>query len=172
MYHMEDIIKEYQRLDQLCGVDTGNIEIAISTRCTRRRGLCMLDANGHPIKIVISDFVLADEDFWDTIRHEYAHALVALRSPGNPHGHNIAWRTACIEVGCRSKRDKKVESAAPPQQRVRAKYLVTCRNCGRTWSYLRKSKTVKLIEKGYKHFKCPACGHGEFQVKGKEDDNG
>lgn len=39
-----------------------------------------------------------EEQFWDTIRHEYAHALVTLRD-GKLHRHDGVWKSACCEVG-------------------------------------------------------------------------
>ena len=80
MYSIEDIRKEYDRLDSLCGVDTSR--------------------KYYPTCIMITDFILTlEEEFWDIIRHEYAHALVTLRD-GIQHGHDNVWKQACLEVGC------------------------------------------------------------------------
>ena len=97
---LDDVRREYDRLDALCGVDTTQVALRISKRATKRLGSCKYVGNAVE-SVTISDFVLdaADEVFYDTIRHEYAHALVKLRFPRERHGHDARWKAACLEVG-------------------------------------------------------------------------
>ena len=103
MHSLEEIRKEYDRLDRLCGVDTSRVELKISRRPGRRLGSFRypLRGGGTPLRISISASVLEQEEqFWDTIRHEYAHAAVYLQHPGEKHGHDKVWKDICRELGC------------------------------------------------------------------------
>ena len=89
MHSLEEIRAEYDRLDRLCGVDTSAVEIALSRRGVRRLGSFRYPAKGKAgaLRITINASLLDEEEaFWDTVRHEYAHALVYLRHPGERHG--------------------------------------------------------------------------------------
>lgn len=82
MHSLEEIRAEYDRLDRLCGVDTSAVEIALSRRGVRRLGSFRYPAKGKAgaLRITINASLLNEEEaFWDTVRHEYAHALVYLR---------------------------------------------------------------------------------------------
>jgi hypothetical protein len=118
---------EYDRLDARCGVDSRGVELAISARAVKRLG----SFRPRPVpRITISALLLDDEAaFLDTIRHEYAHALVWLRAPGERHGHDALWRAACREVGCapratvapsETQREAERRRAAGPAVRRRA----------------------------------------------------
>lgn len=158
-YSLSDIRTEYDRLDMLCSVDTSEIELVISMQGINQLGCCRYK-NGKPFKISITDFVLNNEDaFWDTIRHEYAHALIKLRYPNESHGHDKVFYVACKKVGCdtnRLSRFAKEESRHRKQQRAR--YVVECTFCHRQWYYVRAGKIVRGLQSNQANgFYCPAC---------------
>ena len=83
MHTLEDIRREYDRLDRLCGVDTRSIRLKQSPTSVQRLGAFRypLRTGGGPLQISVSPVVLQNDNlFLDTIRHEYAHALVYLRT--------------------------------------------------------------------------------------------
>lgn len=175
-YTLDDVRAEYDRLDKLCGVSTAGVTLRISTKATRRYGLChhkwqrdYSRADGgyyYPDYIAITDFVFdCENEFWDVIRHEYAHALVMLRD-GRNHGHDAVWKAACREVGCRPER---CSGAAETAQKVavkkenRYKYQVVCEKCGASWRYMRATKVVQALQKG-KACSHPACGSKKLRL--------
>ncbi len=77
---LEEVRREYDRLDRLCRADTSGIELRISKRMTRTLGKCAVQGE-HPVRITLADFLLtsASEDvFRDVIRHEYALSLIHI----------------------------------------------------------------------------------------------
>lgn len=162
MFSVSDIRAEYTRLDRKCGVDTSNITIEISARAKKRLG-CFRCSGSYPnetMQIVISAWILQEpEQFWDTIRHEYAHALVHLREPSARHGHDMLWKSACREVGCRPER------IAPAKGRARTKYTLVCKTCGEEFHYMRICKAVTLVREGHDdRLRCPHCKHSGFRL--------
>ncbi|MBQ9460198.1 MAG: SprT-like domain-containing protein [Oscillospiraceae bacterium] len=161
---VEDIRREYDRLDRLCGVDTRPVALRISTRARKRLGSCKYAGNAVEA-ITISDFVMRAPDgiFFDTIRHEYAHALVKLRLPRERHGHDAIWKSACAEVGCEPKRccDPALVPAGAKQNEEPYRYLLRCLGCGAEWRYKRQAKVVRLVARGdSRRCTCPHCkGH-------------
>ena len=165
---LDDVRREYDRLDALCGVDTTPVALRISKRAAKRLGSCKYVGSAVE-SITISDFVLdaADEVFYDTIRHEYAHALVKLRFPREKHGHDALWKAACREVGCRPERCTDAPLPAQAARREeRVRYRLACLSCGAHWDYLRRSRTIKLVAAGYgRACTCPHCGAHRFRVE-------
>lgn len=162
MHTIEEIRAEYDRLDRLCGVDSSGVEIVISNRGVRRLGSFRQPAPGSSVKprITISASILGEEEqFWDTVRHEYAHAAVYLLRPGERHGHDELWKAVCRKVGCRP-RSRAPESAERRAQReAQAKYVVTCPGCGAAYYYYRAGDVVKLLRSGRGgRLRCPKCG--------------
>ena len=94
MHTLQEVRAEYDRLDRLIGIDTRMIELKISKRAVRQLGSFRSPTRGRgPLRITLSALILDDdEQFWDTVRHEYAHAAVYLLYPGQKHGHDQAWR--------------------------------------------------------------------------------
>ena len=85
MHSLEEVRAEYDRLDRLCGVDTSRIELKISKRAVKQLGSfrCPRRGGKDGLCITLSHLILEDdEQFWDTVRHEYAHAAVYLLNPG------------------------------------------------------------------------------------------
>lgn len=172
MHTLEEIRAEYDRLDRLCGVDTSAIEIVLSRRGVRRLGSFRYPAGGKAgaLRISINAALLDQEaQFWDTVRHEYAHALVYLRSGGVNHGHDALWKAACREVGCSPDRlaSQTAESQAALERR--AKYRVRCTACGRESLYFRRGKVVDLLLRGGQgQVRCAQCGSSRLEISVRE----
>ena len=166
---LDDIRREYDRLDALCGVDTKPVALRVSTRASKRLGSCKYV--GSTVECVtISDFVMdaADDVFYDTIRHEYAHALVKLRRPREKHGHDAVWKAACLEVGCAPERCSD-PSLFPEVKNRRAeayRYRLRCLVCDATWEYKRMTKVLRLVGRGGSRYcTCPHCKGHRFAVE-------
>ena len=166
---LEDILQEYDRLDTLCGVDTSAIALKVSTRASKRLGSCKYIGN-TVASVTISDFVMdaADDVFFDTIRHEYAHALVKLRRPREKHAHDAVWKAACLEVGYAPERccDPARVPPAPTRRQEAYHHRLRCLVCGATWDYKRKTKVLRLVERGASRYcTCPHCKGHRFAIE-------
>lgn len=170
MHTVEEIRREYDRLDALCGVDTSDFEIVISARSVRRLGSFRPPVSGKRARVMISAALLEDDmAFWDTVRHEYAHAAVWLLHPGERHGHDTVWKAMCRKVGCTPKSTAPVSETDAELRRQRAKYLVRCESCGAETYYLRAGKIVKLMERGCRRrLHCARCGSNELALYERE----
>ncbi len=168
MHSLEDIRKEYDRLDKLSGLDTSKVEIEISKRPGRRLGSFRypLKEGTAPLRIIISASVLElEEQFWDTIRHEYAHAAAYLRYPGERHGHDELWKELCRELGCAPERLAPRSRAQQQRTEETAKYRVHCKGCGRDSYYFREGKVVKALRRGGRgRVRCVFCGSDSFEL--------
>lgn len=168
MHTLEEIRAEYARLDKLCGVDTAGIDLAFSSRMTRRYGSFRypLKPGGPPPRITIADFLREEEeDFWDTVRHEYAHAAVWLLHPGERHGHDAAWKSICQKIGCRPKSRAERSGHQAEALEARARYTVLCLGCGQETHYLRAGKVVQLFHRGRGDaVRCARCGGHDLRL--------
>lgn len=168
MFTIADIRNEYKRLDAITGQNIANIPIEISKRCTKRRGAysfrLMYKQSVSNEKFIISDFVMAEDSnsFYNTIRHEYAHAI-ATRVTLTNAGHGEIWKRYAKMVGA----NPEMYSEKTPQQREKQMnafkkngYAVTCEKCGKQYMYSRKTKVINIIESNYQNatLTCPACG--------------
>lgn len=168
-YTLQDIRREYDRLDGLSGVDTSGVELKISSRMVKRLGSFRYPRDpdsGEPLRITISRFVLEnDEQFWDTIRHEYAQAAVYLRWPGEHHGHDDLWREMCRVVGCVPKSTAPAGEAQAALRRSRAKYMIRCGGCGQESYYLRAGVAVGMMLRGQgQQLLCARCGSRDLRL--------
>lgn len=167
MYSLEDIRKEYDRLDRLCGLDTSKVEIGISRRPGRRLGSFRYPLKGEgPLRIIINAALLdQEEQFWDTIRHEYAHAAAYLRYPGEKHGHDEVWKNICRELGCAPERLAPQSQTQRQRTEETAKYRIHCKGCGRDSYYFREGKVIKALCRGRKGaVRCAFCGSDSFEL--------
>ena len=157
-----EIRAEYDRLDALCGVDTRGISLKISSRAKKRLG--SFQAGTNPC-ITLSAFVLEDDALvWDTARHEYAHALVWLRHPGERHAHDALWKAACREVGCTPRATLPCKDSAA-QRAAHAQWCLRCLGCGQETYYLRTGKIVQLVRTGHsRRVSCLRCGGHRFSL--------
>lgn len=85
MYNLQDIANEYHRLDQIFNIDTSDIDLVHFTGVSQCGYCCV--KNGRPIKIGINDLVFEcpENEFYDVIRHEYAHAVDAVKYKNRGH---------------------------------------------------------------------------------------
>ena len=128
MHSLEEVRAEYDRLDRLCGIDTSGIELKISKRAVKQLGSFRSPRRGGKdgLRITLSYLILEDdEQFWDTVRHEYAHAAVYLLHPGERHGHDKVWKDMCaasgaVLSGSRRRRDRRRRAAARKQSTLSA----------------------------------------------------
>ena len=160
---LSDVRAEYDRLDALCGADTRGIALTVSKRAVKRLG-CFRP--GPAPQISISAFVLEDDAlFLDTIRHEYAHALVWLRHPREKHGHDAVWKSACREIGCAPRTTVAAGEAQQDLREEKAKWRLRCRSCGQETLYLREGKIVRLVRSGRsRRVTCLKCGGHRFDL--------
>ena len=174
MRGIEDIRREYDRLDAICRVDTSRMEIRLNN-AAKRLGSFQFRP-GFPrgtMTVTISRRVLGDEAlFLDTIRHEYAHAVVFLRHPLSRHGHDKVWKAVCREVGCTPRATVK-DAALKERTEANAKYKVTCMRCGAETYYMRAGKVVQTLQREANRrglfrkassVACRRCGGREFSL--------
>lgn len=177
-YSLKDIRSEYDRLDRVCSVDTTQIEIKLNNANKRLGSFCvhqipktkLFERNKFSLVITISRKVMDDDDlFYDTIRHEYAHAVAYLRYPGARHGHDAVWKQICHEVGCNPKATVRNDEINR-QRENDAKYVVTCRTCGVHTYYLRAGKVVEQLKQNPETslIVCRKCGGKSFLLTEKE----
>lgn len=169
MFTVTDILTEYKRLDAIYKKDIAiTVKVSTTGRCVKRMGVYKFKRKGASIyneQIVISDFMLeaTPEEFYDTIRHEYAHA-VATRQAGQNVGHGEIWKCWAEKVGAKPEQYA-TEICEAQQARIEARhetqkeYQVICDCCNHTWKYHRKGKIVKRVESGKYSIECPYC-HG------------
>ena len=172
MHTLDEVRREYDRLDRLVGVDTSKIELKISRRAVRQLGSFRSPARGTgKLRITLSALILDDdEQFWDTVRHEYAHAAVYLLHPGEKHGHDRVWRDMCRLVGCSPKRRAPEKGRAAELRQAQAKYIIRCRTCGAESRYVRRGRTVELMLRGRgRMLRCRKCGQSSFVLLVRED---
>lgn len=168
IFGIEDIRREYDRLDIITGVDTRRISLRISGRMTRKLGQFSVSGGlfKQNLEIVISKRCLNDEDlFYEVIRHEYAHAVVHLRRPLERHVHDKVWKDVCREIGCRPRATIKLGDSYTQKQRP-YKYEVVCKRCGASSKYKTMSKIVKIALKPsiLSTLSCRRCGGHQFDV--------
>ncbi len=168
MHSLDEIRAEYRRLDKLLYIDTSGIELKISERALRRLGSFR---SPEPLCITISRGVMEDDElFLDVIRHEYAHAAAYLLRPGENHGHDEFWKSICRRIGCAPKSRSAASYKGQLARRQQAKYTVVCLGCGQQSYYLRRGKTVDMLQRGKgSKLRCTRCGGNKFGLYTKND---
>ena len=171
VHTLDEIREEYLRLDRVCGIDSSRIELRINNAKKRLGSFsCRPGFPGRKMSITISRKALQDDAlFLDTIRHEYAHAVVSIREPFSRHGHDRVWKAVCREVGCTPRATLKETGGQNTEKE--AKYRVTCLGCGAESGYLRAGKIVRLLQdeerSGWKKnagVLCRKCGGKHFRL--------
>lgn len=164
MHTLEEVRREYDRLDALTGADTRGVALSISKRAVKRLG-CFCP--GPPPRIVLSAVIFGDDAlFLDTVRHEYAHAALWLLRPGERHGHDALWREMCRTVGCAPRATVPASGQQIALRGEKARYRLTCLGCGSETLYLREGKIIKLIRAGKgSRVRCTRCGGYSFEFE-------
>ena len=170
MYTADDIRAEFERLDKLFFIDTSKVEIAFSKRAVNRLGCCQckktVNGTWFPVKIIIADFLRNGDPsaFWDTVRHEYAHAAAAILT-GKNCGHNSIWKNICRKIGCSDRARAKSTEESRQREWDAAKYVVTCLGCGEESLYIRKTELIKRLEAGGPSgVICTVCKSKKFKL--------
>ncbi|MGM9614909.1 MAG: SprT-like domain-containing protein [Oscillospiraceae bacterium] len=171
MHTIQEIRAEYDRLDRLLHVNTSGIEIVISSRSVKRLGSFrspggnVPPSSATPLRISISAVVMEDDAlFWDTIRHEYAHAVVYLTHPGERHGHDEVWKAVCRRIGCTPKSTTAASDGQKEEWAASAKYRVHCERCGADSYYHRAGKIVQTLLYGDRTRVRCRCGSHELSL--------
>ena len=174
MFTMNDIKIEYKRLDTIYNKNIADtVRLEITGRCAKRIGAYKFTRKGSYIyneRILISDFILAasSAEFYDAIRHEYAHA-VATRQEKKNVGHGETWKTWAEKVGAKPEQYAN-EICEAQQARIEARekmqkeYQVICDCCKNIWKYHRKGKIIKQVESGKYLLTCPYCKGEKFSL--------
>ena len=163
MRTITDIRNEYKRLDDEFGYNIANqYRLKVSKRLTKTRGYCKIDFMRRVKEIQIADFVMTetDETFYNTIRHEYAHAM-AYEKYGAGVGHDARWKALAKMVGCNGEQYAKATKEQIDKMATRVNYIVECKHCGRKFRYMRMNNTIRMAYLG--HCTCP-CGCDEFEI--------
>lgn len=172
VHTLEEVRAEYDRLDRLIGIDTSKIELKISRRAVRQLGSFRVPTRGNaPLRITLSWLILGDDaQFWDTVRHEYAHAAVYLQYPGEKHGHDAVWRAMCRRVGCDPHRLAPEKGQAAELRQAQARYIIRCKTCGSESRYVRRGRAVELMMRGRgRSLRCRRCGGNSFTLLVRRD---
>ena len=174
MHTLEEVRAEYDRLDRLIGIDTSKIELRISKRAVRQLGSFRAPTGPRgktPPCITLSALILDDDaQFWDTVRHEYAHTAVYLLYPGEKHGHDAVWRAMCRRVGCDPHRLAPEKGQAAELRQAQARYIIRCKTCGSESRYVRRGRAVELMLRGRgRSLRCRRCGGNSFTLLVRRD---
>ena len=153
-------------------------EVKLSTRCTRRFGLCTYHRDDYgeiiEVTITISDicFHSTKNCLRDVILHELCHAMP--NGQGHREGfHNYARKVMRLYKDCHIDTYSTHEEAEKKNEYIKFigryreyKYKVTCNNCGHSYYYKNETKFVRQIRLGTRlTYHCGACKHKEFNLE-------
>ncbi len=176
MYTIQDIRAEYDRLDRIMGIDSSDVEIRISRSsvrqlgCFRTPGSGARGASGLPARISISASVLEDRDqFYDTIRHEYAHMAAYKLYPNERHQHDLVWKSICRRIGCAPRSRTGMTETQEQEWQDQARFRIHCPACGADSWYLREGKYVRMMRRGMgSRIRCGRCGAAGLELYVRE----
>lgn len=150
--------------------------VKLSTRCTRRFGLCTYHRDKYgeivEVTITISDicFHSTEHCLRDTILHELCHAMP------NGQGHRAGFQNYAKKVmrlydNCHIDTHTTHEEAKKKNEYIKSigryrdyKYKVTCKFCGCSYYYKKETKLVRLLKNGaYTNtYTCSKCRCHDF----------
>lgn len=153
--------------------------VKLSTRCTRRFGLCTYHRNRYgdiaEVTITISDicFHSTENCLRDTILHELCHAM----PNGQNHRagfHSNARKVMRLYKNCHIDTYTTHEEAEKKNEYIKSigryrdyKYKVTCNGCGHSYYYKKETRLIKLLKvhKSTDTWHCGECKHNEFKLE-------
>lgn len=167
---VRNIIKE---LDEQTGLDGASLELK-RNKSTRQLGCFTFTQytfrNGGGVTYSIegftfSDVVLGCDD--DTIReivkHEYAHYMALVTFKDNCH-HDYRFKEMCRRIGANANEPTFGNESIKNSLIKKAKYVLTCKECGHVYTYSRNCETLRLAKAGSPSVHCN-CGCHEFEFK-------
>lgn len=174
MLDLEAVRKEYDRLDKILGINTTGIllqygenpktDIVAYTQFSRQ--------NGRPIRIKFNLSHMRgknDQDWMDTVRHEYAHAAARILY-GYQGAHGEPWQTVCKKIGCRPSPytydASVIEDIASYDMPGEPLVAVQCAGCGMIVKQPERSRIVKVLRNGGSswNLRCKNCGRMIFRI--------
>ncbi len=168
MFSEHDIRREFNRLDEISGLDTSAIPIQISKRLTTTLAKCRYLKKGNTMSV--EKFVFAQrllqystlEHLLNTVRHEYAHAYTILKHQQADHG--ALWKATAKAFGCDGNRLSSYPELMDRPAGIQ--YELCCTACGRTARYRKRGKVVQAFEAKptRRDYRC-ACGNNQFILR-------
>ena len=132
--------------------------VKLSTRCTKRFGLCTYHRDRYgeivEVTITISDICFHNTEYClrDTILHELCHAMP--NGQGHREGfHNNARKVARLYDDCHIDTHTSHEESKINKEYIKSigryreyNYKVTCKSCGCSYYYKKETKLVRLLK--------------------------
>ena len=159
---MQEIVEYYATDMRLHGIPVRKIRKVRVNNSVNYYGCCSFFRKEDSIAdITISNMTVANgsESIKNTIIHELVHASLPIDENHGKQFQELAKRVSKIyhtEIKQYGDRTKETEEFKKQQY----KYKVTCKHCGNTWYYIRKTKFVK-----YPHLYQCGCGSQDFIVE-------
>lgn len=143
-----------------------NFTIEINNRLTRALGR-VRSFNNIPIAMEISGKLVEsckNEQVFEVVLHECAHAIANIRDPYTKHGHDEFFRQICLEIGCSL--DEPSVHFDEYQSNVK-QYRVYCKSCG-TLVAVRQRMTnglKEMLSPDNNSWYCTVCKHKQFELR-------
>ena len=163
------IIKE---LDAQTGLDGASLELK-RNKTTRQLGCFtysktrFMDGGSFysPKSFTFSEVVLDcdDETIREIVKHEYAHYM-ALVTYNDSCNHDYRFKEMCRQIGANANEPTFSNESVKNSLIQKAKYTLTCKQCGHVYTYSRKCQTLELAKAGSPLVSC-SCGCHEFEFK-------
>lgn len=164
----DEVMEDIQALD----IPVRDVsELVSNKRFTRTWGLCerLRRVNGKvSFKISIAESLLDDslDDMAakNTIAHELLHTIEGCMNHGPKWN---SWASLLKEFGYTIKRTTScAEKGIDADQHFNYKYAITCKSCGHTCKYLKKTKIVsKVLAGDTKNIMCGKCRSNRLVAK-------
>ena len=161
MQSMEIIVNYFAKDMRSHGIPVRKIRKVRVNNSVNYYGSCKLFRSDNTIAdITISNMTVANgsESIKNTIIHELVHASLPIDENHGKQFQALAKKVSKIyhtDIKQYGERTKETEEFKKQQ----CKYKVTCKKCGSTWYYIRKTKFVR-----YPHLYQCGCGSQEFTV--------
>lgn len=162
MQSMETIVNYFAKDMRSHGIPVRKIRKVRVNNSVNYYGCCKLFRSDNTIAdITISNMTVAcgKESLKNTIIHELCHASLPIEENHGKQFQELAKRVSKIyhtDIKQYGETTKEAEEFEQSQY----KYKVTCKQCGSTWHYIRKTKFVK-----YPHLYQCGCGGNDFTVE-------